>query len=86
MDHLGNTLHHIGELEDGRAVAHHVGDRPAIAGAFDDLVGDDRDRLRIIQFQPARLTAPGQVGGRDDEQLFAFAGGQMHGGKVAGGE
>jgi hypothetical protein len=61
-------------FQDRGAVAHEFGDGAAVAGAFDDLVGDDGDGLGVVELHAARLAAAGEVGGGDDEEFFAFAG------------
>jgi hypothetical protein len=79
VNHLGDTFHHIGLREDGRAEAHQFRHRLPIAGAFEDLVGDDRDRFGIIQLQSPLLTPARKVGGDHDEKFFLVARREMHG-------
>lgn len=77
-DHRIYSFHDIGDLEQGRAVAHKLGDGFAVARTFHDLVGDDGDGLGIIELKSTRLSAAGQISGGYNEKFFAFAGSQMH--------
>ena len=61
-----------------------TGDRPPVARALHDLIGDDGDRLGVIEFQAACLSAAGEVGGDDDQEFFAFAREEMHGFRPGG--
>ncbi len=70
----------MGAGEERGAEAHELGDGAAVARALHDLVGDDGDGLGVVELEAARLAAAGEVGGGDDEEFFAFAGGEMHGG------
>ena len=73
VDHLRDALHHVASREDGRAKAHEISDRSPIARAFQNLVGDDGDRFRVVQLQPPFLTPAREVGGDHDEKFFLVA-------------
>ena len=64
--------------DDVGAGLHQVGDGAAVAGALDDEVGDERDRLGVVELDAA-LEAPARHhGGHGDEQLVLLAGGEIH--------
>ena len=73
VDHVGDAFHDVGDFEKRGAVAHEVGDGAAVAGALDDLVGDDGDGFGVVEFDAAGLAAAGEIGGDDDEEFFALA-------------
>jgi hypothetical protein len=52
---------------------HQVGDGAAVARALDDEVGDERDRLGIVELDAALEPAARHHGGHGDEQLVLFA-------------
>src|SRR5262249_60244687 len=57
---------------------HQLGDGPAVAGAFDDEIGDRRNRLGMIELDAA-LEPPARHHRRHgDEQLVLLARGQIH--------
>ena len=58
---------------------HEVGDGAAVAGALEDLGGDERDGLRVVELEAARAAAARQLGGDEDEELFLLARCQVHG-------
>ena len=51
VNHFRHAFHHVVAFEQRGAVAHQVCDAAAVARALDDFIGDDRDRLRVIEFQ-----------------------------------
>ena len=81
VDHLGDAFHDLVAREECGAEAHEIGDGTAVAGAFHDLVGDDGDGLGIVELEAAGLAPAGKIGGDDDQEFFALARGQMHGGR-----
>ena len=58
---------------------HQLNHRPSVTRAFQDFVGDQGDRLRVVEAQAAGTPAPGQLGGGEDRQALQFGGGQQHG-------
>ena len=50
VDHLGDTVHDLVAADDRCSVAHQIGDRGAVTRAFDDKVADQRDGLRVVEF------------------------------------
>ena len=58
---------------------HQLGDGAAVARAFDDEIGDERDRLRMIELHAALEPAPRHHRRHGDQQLVLLARGQMHG-------
>jgi len=72
---LATPGQHVGSGQDGGAESHQLNHRPAVAGALQDLVGDQGDRFRVVEAQPAGAPAPGQLGGSEDRQALQFGGG-----------
>jgi len=52
MDHLGDARHHLRPGQDLRAGLHQLGDGAAVARALDDEIGDDGNRLRVVELTP----------------------------------
>src|SRR4051812_22638603 len=77
-NHVGDAVHHRVDGEDRRTEAHDLGDRPTVANELEDLRGDERDRLGMIQLEAAAATLPRQLAGRKDQQLVDFARRQVH--------
>mgnify|MGYP006271606773 CR=1 FL=1 len=59
VNHLRHTVHTLLGGDDLRALLHQIGHGPAVACAFDDEIGDQRDRLGWLSFTPraSRLRA-----------------------------
>lgn len=74
VNHFGDAIHDIAAAQQGGTKAHELRDAFAVAGAFEDLEGNDGDRLWIVELEAARLPPPGEIGGDDDEKLLLFAG------------
>src|SRR4029453_2697432 len=79
VEHLGHAVHHIAAREDGGPERHQVGDRTPVADPFQDLGGDQRHRLGIVQLEAAPATAARHLGGDEDEEFVLLARSQMHG-------
>src|SRR5262245_52282394 len=58
VDHLGNAVHHLCAGDDVGAGFHQLGDGAAIARTFQDEVGDERDRLWMVELDAALEPAP----------------------------
>src|SRR5579859_7084545 len=58
---VGNTVHHVGASENLTAQSHDVGHRLAVARAFEQRLGDQRYRLRNVEFQTAGAPPPRDV-------------------------
>ena len=58
---------------------HQVGDGAAVAGALDDEVGDQRDRLGIVELDAALEPLARDDGGHGDQELVLLRGVQLHG-------
>src|SRR5215212_5133534 len=76
--HLGDAFHNIIMGEDGGAETHQVGDTPAVAGAFEELGGDEGDGLRVVELQAPVSPATGNLGGGEDHQLLLFPRRELH--------
>ena len=57
------------------APMHQFGHRAAVARAFDDEVGDDGDRLGMVELDAALQPAARHHGRHRDQELVLFAGG-----------
>ena len=62
----GNPRQHVIGCQDGRTKSDEVGDAAAFASPFEDLIGDQRDGFRIIQFQSSGAPLAGKLRGRED--------------------
>ncbi len=78
LHHAGDARHDVVLGEDLRTGTHQLGDRPAVAGAFEDLVGDQRHGLRMVELEAAGAPLAGQFGGREDRQALEFGRRQQH--------
>lgn len=78
VNHLGHAGHAVIPFQNRRPEAHQVGDGFSVPRALHDLVSDDRDRLGIVELYAAGLSPAGEIGGDDNEQLFAFAWSEVH--------
>src|SRR5262245_31962141 len=78
-DHLANTFHHGVTRKNRRSDARDLGDRLTVADELEDFGGDQRNRFRVIQSQPARATLSRELTGAEDDELVDFAWSQVHG-------
>ena len=60
VDHLGDPFHDLRAGDDMGAGIHQIGDGAAVAGAFDDEIADQRDRLGIVEFEPRARAGGGR--------------------------
>jgi hypothetical protein len=60
------------------------GDRLAVTDELEDLRGDQRNRLRMIELQAAGASLSRELTGGEDEELVDFAGSQVHGQSAPG--
>jgi hypothetical protein len=70
---MRDTRHDIVGGEQGRAPGDEVGDRAALTRAFEDLIDNEGDGLRVIEGQALRLVLAGELGGDIDRQPFHFS-------------
>src|ERR1051326_2823880 len=77
-NHVGDAVHHGVGGEDRGSDAHDLGHRSAVANELEDLRGDERDRLGMIELQAARARLARELGGREDEELVDFARREVH--------
>ena len=61
--HGGNAGHHVAGVKDSRAKRHQVGDAFAFARAFENFVGDDGDRLGMVELEPLGAAFARELGG-----------------------
>ncbi len=77
-EHLPYAVHGVGLADDMAAQFHAVRDALAVAGRFEDRLGDQRDRLAVVEFEAAVLALAGQVGHHVDQQFVDLARGEVH--------
>src|SRR5882757_7572910 len=63
VDHFGNAIHHLRAGDHLRAGLHQFSDGAAVARALDDEVGDDGDRLGMVELDAALQSAARHHGG-----------------------
>src|SRR5207237_9833401 len=78
VDHLRHPLHDLLAAEHGGAVAHQFGDRFAIARAFQHVIGDQRDRLGVVELDAAFEAPRRDDRGHRYTQFVLLARGQVH--------
>src|SRR5437867_958571 len=78
VDHFRHALHHVAAGEDRRAELHQLGHRAAVADTFQDLRGDERQRLRMIELEATTAPPARQLRRGEDQKLFLLARCQVH--------
>ena len=76
--HRGDAGHHVVGGQDRRSERHQIGDAASLARAFEDFVGDDRDRFRMVELQSLGAALSRQLGGGKDRQAFQFGRREQH--------
>src|ERR1700682_4892565 len=79
MNHLGDAVHYVRAAQYRSPVTHDLRDRLAIARRFQNLRRKNRDRLRIVQLQAARLTLACNLRSHEDQKFFLLARRKLHG-------
>ena len=74
----GDAGEHIVGCQNRRATGHQLGDRAAVACPLEDLVGDQRTRLGIVEAKPTRSSPPGKFRRQEEQQAIGFFGREMH--------
>jgi hypothetical protein len=69
---------HLCAGDDMGAGFHQLGDGLAVARAFEDEIGDQRDRFRVVELDAALEASPRHHGGGGDQELVLFPRGQKH--------
>src|SRR4051812_24796174 len=75
---FGNAGHRLVSAEKFFAEIHEFGDRPSVANEFEQLRGDERDGLGMVQADAASETFLREKTRVVQEQLVNFARAQMH--------
>jgi len=78
LEHLRHPLHHIVAAEDVKPRRHQLRDAPSVADALEDLGGDEREGLGVVQLEAARASPARDFGRGEDEQLFLLTRGEVH--------
>ncbi len=69
---LGRIVHYVIAGQDFTSADHQLGHGAPVASTLEHVVGDERHRLGMVQPQPARLPATGEVGRIGDQQPVGF--------------
>jgi len=77
-NHLGHAIHHVGTGEHIAAIAHQLRHGFAVARALHHGGTDEGHGLGVVELQATGLSALGQQGGGEDQELVFFAGGEFH--------
>ncbi|CAB4906521.1 unannotated protein [freshwater metagenome] len=80
--HLGKQFGHTTQYVVGRehfpARRHQLGHGLSVTSTLEEVIGDDRDRLGVIEFQAASTAPPREFGGVADEQSILLVRRQPH--------
>lgn len=78
VNHFGDAFHDLIPGQHRRAGLHEFGHAPPVARAFDDEIGNEGNRLGVIELYPALQTPTRHHGGRRDEQLVLLTRREIH--------
>src|SRR4030095_10458178 len=78
VEHLGPPVDHVAAGEGGDAVGHEIGHGAPVADAFQDLRGDERHGLGVVELEAARAATAGDLGGHEHAELVLLSRGQTH--------
>ena len=78
VNHLGDAVHALRAGDDVRPVAHQLGNGAAVARAFQDEIGNQRHRFRMVELDATLEPAARHHGGNRDQHLVFFPGRQIH--------
>src|SRR5580693_5251860 len=77
-DHFGDTVHHLATRDDVSAFLHELGHSTAVAGAFQDEIGDQRDGFWMVELDATVEPAPRHHRRHGDQKLILFARCEIH--------
>src|SRR4029453_505000 len=78
LDHLRHAFHHVVATEDAEPRRHPLRHGPPVADALEDLRGDERERLGVVELETASAAPPRDFGRGEDEQLLLLARSEVH--------
>jgi len=78
FDHLGHTLHDLITEQNARTPFHQIGHAMTITRAFDDEVGNQRNRFWVVEFNASLEPASRNLRGHGDQELVFLSRCQMH--------
>ena len=78
VNHFGNARHHLVSGQDLRARLHQLCHGATIAGALDNEIGNDGNRLGMVELDAALEPSPRHHGRHRNQKLVLFAGRQIH--------
>ena len=78
VEHFRHALHDVVAVENLAAADHQLGDRASVAGALEEVVGDQRDRLGVVE-----LAGRGPDGGAPIRRHRTAAAGPVRAGSRA---
>ncbi len=73
VDHLRHALLHLRAAEDATAEVHEPRDRAAVPDELEQLGGEERDGLGVVEAQPAREALLREETGAVQEELVELA-------------
>src|SRR6266446_793061 len=78
VDHLGHAFHDVVAPEDRLPGGHQLGNGATVTDAFEDLGGDERDRLGMVELEAPGAPAARHLGRGEDQELLLLPGREVH--------
>ncbi len=78
VDHLGDAVHDLAARDDMRPGFHQIGDGASVPRALDDVIGDESDRLGMIELDAPLQPLAGDDRRHGDQQLVLLPRCQNH--------
>jgi hypothetical protein len=77
-EELGHALHDLGAVEEAVAQVHQLGHAAAVADELQELGGDERHGLRVVEPEASCEALLREEAGLVQEQLVDVVGGEVH--------
>jgi len=78
VDHLGDAFHDVVTPQNRLARLHQLRDRTAVADTLEDVGGDERDSLGMVELEAPGAPAARHLGRGEDQELLLLSGCEMH--------
>src|SRR5262245_50976288 len=78
LDHVGDAVQELIASQDLPALRHELGNRLSISRPLENDVGDQGDRLRVVQFEASSEPPPSDDCGDRDHELVSFTWREVH--------